>query len=305
MISKLFANEAVIGEHNFRQFISPVLPDGTVARHGGVPRNMKTHPIGSYPWAKAVDFPLTPQAEWAERIRDMEANGSNLSAIRMMGGPNQGMIPSRDQNGRGYCWQHSGVSAMLLNRAKMNSTYADLSAYAPSCRDKNFADEGGWGAEGVDNLVKWGVPTSEFWPQQATSSKYNTAETWANAAKYKVSDQWADIDTAQYDRSLTFAQVATLLLHRIPVVVDYNWWGHSVCAADLVNALGFVLRTESGKEMRVHNAEMWLKIMEVTGGFGIRIWNSWGETWSANGMGILDPSKAVPDGAVGERLVAA
>ncbi len=55
-----------------------------------------------------------------------------------------------------------------------------------------------------------------------------------------------------------------------PVVVDYNWWSHSICALDLVSLSPF----------------------------RIRIWNSWGDSWSEGGTGILEGGKAIPNGAL-------
>jgi hypothetical protein len=238
----------------------------------------------------------------------LDADKSKLSDIRMRAGPNSGMIPSRDQNGRGYCWAHSGTSAHLLARAVMNEPYADLSAYAVACIIKNYADEGGWGAQGVDWQVQNGIPTSKTWPQQSTNRSNDNAAMRADAALHKITGQWADLNAAQYDRNLTFNQVATLLLSRCPVVVDFNWWSHSVCAADLVNGASMrtTYRNESGKIPPLYEFDLaWGMSDPVTAGFGIRIWNSWGDSWSEQGMGVLTGSKATPDGAVGLKEVMA
>ncbi len=305
--SSLGPKEVVIGEGNYRSFI-PGGGGATTYRHGLIPRNYATHPVGVYPWAAAVDFPLIDRAEWADRLAKMEADKSRLSDIRLLGNGGA-MIPSRDQNGKGYCWAHSGVSAHLLVRAVANAPYADLSAYGIACPIKNFADEGGWGAQGVDYQIANGCPTAKTWPQQSMSQSNVNAAEKEDAARHKMLAQWADLNAAQYDRSLTFAQVATLLLNRCPVVVDYNWWSHSVCAADLVKGNGDDLRNASGKLLRVYDPAEFDHIYAATGYgdalFGVRIWNSWGDSWSQQGMGVLDPSKAVPDGAVGVKSVMA
>lgn len=254
-------------------------PDVTAGFRGLIPRDYATHPQGCYSSAPAaVDMPLIPRAEWRERIRHMEGTKSRLSDMRMTGMFGQ-MIPSRDQNGKGYCWAHSTVSAMMLLRARDNQPYADLSAYAIACIIKNFRDEGGWGALSLDFATQRGCPTSQFWPQQSMSRVNDNNSTWANAALHRTVEGWVDLNAAVYDRDLTFDQVMTCLLLRIPVVVDFNWWGHSVCAADPVE-------TSPGQ-------------------FGIRIWNSWGDSWSDKGMGVLSGSRAIPDGAVAPRTVTA
>src|SRR5262245_4800535 len=104
-------DELVIGEHNWRKFARAPRGQG----FGLVPRDWKKTPL--YAGASAVvDFPLIPRSEWAERAADQIKNKSRLSDIRMRGN-NGKPIPSRDQNGRGYCWAHSGTSALLLLRA--------------------------------------------------------------------------------------------------------------------------------------------------------------------------------------------
>jgi hypothetical protein len=37
---------------------------------------------------------------------------------------------------------------------------------------------------------------------------------------------------------------------------------------------------------------------DAAAGWGCRIWNSWSDSWSAQGMGVLAAGKAVPDGSV-------
>jgi hypothetical protein len=203
------------------------------------------------------------------------------------------------------CWAHSGVSAHLCLRARENQPYADLSAYAVACVIKHFADEGGWGAQGLDFQVERGCPTAKFWPQQGTSRSYDNAETWADAAKHKIIEGWYDLNQAQYDRNLTWNQVCTCLLSRIPVVVDYNWWSHSVCAVKLIKASSMWKRSraENGKLLSLKAFDVaWATYDPVTGGYAVIIWNSWGDSWSDAGMGALSGSKSVPDGSVAPRV---
>lgn len=297
--------ELLIGDHNWKQYVKNPTVDGERKARGLVPRNYATHPRGCYAGIEAVDFPLIPQSEWSARIADKVAQKSQLSDIRMTGNGGA-MIPSRDQNGKGYCWAHSGTSAHLLVRAVNNLPYADLSAYGIACQIKNFRDEGGWGAQGVDWQIANGVPTSKTWPQQSMSRNNVNDAMKADAAAHKILAGWIDLAAAQYDRKLTFDQVITLLLSNVPVVVDYNWWSHSVCAADAVDGAKQrnVTRSRSGKLMQLRQFEKaWGLNDPVTAGFGTRDWNSWGDSWSAQGMGVIAGSKAVPDGAVAPRVV--
>lgn len=242
--------------------------------HGLIPRNYSLYPRGCYGSVQAVDMPIIPKSEWSDRIREKVAAKSQLSDIRLTGN-NGGIIPSVDQGQRGYCWAHSGTSATILLRAAMGQPYVDLSAYAIACIIKNYRDEGGWGAAGLDFITARGIPSGQFWPQKSVDRANDNPATWANAALHKVAEGWVDLVPAAYDRKLSFEQVATCLLCNIPVIADYNFWSHSVCLMDL---------TEPSP-----------------GRFGVRLWNSWGDSWSDRGMGLLDPQKAPPDGATAPR----
>lgn len=296
----------VIHDGNAHEFTDGTVHDGEVRRCGAIPR-----PPGIvYGTARqGLDIPLVPQGEWSSRIAQKTAEKSWLRDLRDRGNNGQ-RIPSRDQNGRGYCWVHSGVGAMLLCRARDNQPYLDLSAYGPACKVKNFRDEGGWGAQGVDFLTNTGCPTSKTWPQQGTDRSLDNPTTWAEAGKYKVDEAWNDLSLAQYDRNLTFAQVVTCLLANIPVVLDFNWWGHSVVGASLKDGVRVFndgeLRLESGKLPTVQEfGRLWGMNDPVTAGTGVTIWNSWGDSWGDAGMGDLSASKSVPDGSVAVRSVSA
>src|SRR5258708_7155661 len=73
---------------------------------------------GGYGSAYVESFPLPriDEGEIEDRIRQQEKDQDSLQHIRLQGDAGK-PIPSRDQNGKGYCWAHSGTSAMLLARA--------------------------------------------------------------------------------------------------------------------------------------------------------------------------------------------
>jgi hypothetical protein len=253
-----------IDDANYLQHVSHVGLDGKQRMTGLKPRNYGTHPLGCYASIPpGTSIPLMTDEQIQAAIVRKNAEQSWLSDLRMVGMFGK-MVPSRDQNGKGYCWFHSGVSANLLVRARDNQPYADLSAYAGACIIKGYRDEGGWGAEGIDWQQANGCPTSKTWPQQSMSKANDTPAMRAEAALYKPTGVWADMKPKD-NRAL-----ATCLCNDDPVVVDFNWWSHSVCACRLVS---------------------WKP-------FKIWIWNSWGDTWSDNGMGELAESKASPDGQV-------
>lgn len=279
----LRANEPVIDDDNYSAYVQDPEVDGERKSRGLIPRDYNLFPQGCYASAPSwsVNMPLIPRSEWSDRIKGLIDAQAQLSDIRLRG--NKGNpIPSTDQNGRGYCWIHSGTSAVLVNRAVMNEEYVALSAYAGACIIKNYRDEGGWGAQGLDFLMARGLPSEEFWPQRSVSRTHDNPATWENAAKHKVTEGFIDLAVAQYDRNLTFDQVATCLLSGVPVIGDFNWWGHSVCLLDLL---------DMDPSLDLMNINRW----------AIRLWNSWADSWGDRGMGVIKGRKCVPDGATAPR----
>lgn len=260
------ADEVIVNDQTIPYHINPLI-DGERKAHGLVPRDYTKQPFGSLMYAKPFDLDLIPENEWQERLNEQIAAKAQLSDVRNKGNNGQA-IPSRDQNGFGYCWCHSATSAILLARAIMNEPYLDLSAYAVGCIIKNYKNEGGWGGEAVEFIGSRGIPTSEFWPQKSTDRANDKPETWANAAKQK-NIEWMDL------QGKNKAQFVTCLLLGIPVVGDYNFWSHSVLVMDLVSI----------------------------NPFKIRLWNSWSDGWGENGTGYIEGEKATPDGALGVRVV--
>ncbi len=237
---------------------------------GLVPRDFAAYPDGYL--SPPADIPLIPRSEWSARIKEMEKTSSRLSDIR-------GGIPSLDQGAVGYCWAHSTAHCVTLLRAAMNQPYVPLSAYAVAAIIKGGRDEGGWCGLSAKFLRDVGVPSQALWPQGSRDVRRDTPELRADAATRKTTEDWFDLARPVWDQQLAFDQVATLLLSRVPVALDFNWWGHSVCGLDLVEV--------------------------ERGSFGVRAWNSWGDDWGDRGTAVLRGAKAIPDGAVGLRATRA
>jgi hypothetical protein len=297
--------EIHIHDGNWHRHVAAPVVGGEHKARGLVPRNYATHPRGCYANVRAVDFPLIPPAEFAQRARDKEAAKSRLSDLRLSGAGGVA-FPSLDQDGVGYCWAHSSTHAVMYLRLVQNQPVVPLSAFSVAATIKRGADEGGWGAQSLDFITEKGVMAQSVWPQKDRNYRqYDKPENWANAALHKVTEGWVDLNVEEYDRKLTFDQVITLLLSDVPVVVDFNWWSHSVLAVDAVDGAGRrgTARAESGKLMTVEEfEEAWGMNDPVTAGMSVRIQNSWSDTWGQQGTGILSGSKAVPDGAVAPRV---
>lgn len=263
--------EIVINDSNYSDFVDPIV-DGEGRKRGLIPRDYSDVPVGAIYGAKPFDLPLIPEDEWEDRLQERIKQKAQLSDLRNVSGPDGGPIPSRDQDGVGYCWGHSGTSAVMLLRAAMGLPYVDLSAFSVCAPIKDFRDQGGYCGQGVEFMAKYGIASADVWPNQSRDRSLKNAP--AVLASYKLHQvtEWMDLDPHNMK-----AQLVTCLLSGIPVATDFNWWGHSVASVDLVKIKPF--RT--------------------------RIWNSWGDRWSDNGMGILEGSKAVPNGAICPRVITA
>jgi hypothetical protein len=277
-------NELVIGEDNWNEHFSPVV-DGHQAMKGLVPRDYSANPQGCYASAPAWsldDMPLIPMEEWPERIKELESTKTRISDIYAVG--NYGdRIPSLDQNGQGFCWAYSTTCAVQALRCLANMPYVPLSAHSVACKIYNFVDRGAWGALSLDFIAKKGVVPQSLWPAKSMNRQYDNDANWLSAMDYRVTEGWVDLVPAAYDRDMSKSQVATALLLRIPVVSDYNHWGHSVCAFDLVDVYPNRSATDYSR-------------------YGVRIKNSWTDRWGTFGEGVLKDSKAWPNGGAAPRL---
>ena len=297
--------ELLIGDHV--PVSHPHLEDGA---KGCIPRDYMAMPHRAY---ESLQMPVIPRSEWSERARDMIATESRLSDFRLRG--NYGRpIPSLNQNSPtlrlhwGYCWKHSGTHANMLVRAAMGLPYVALSAFCGAAIMKHAQNQGGWGAQGLEWSCTKGDPSQEFWPQQSVDLKLWTPECQANALLYRITETWADTAAPAYSRNLSFEQEATCYFCRTPGIKDENWWGHSICGLDMVDgaAQRGVTRGEGGKLLSLHEFDLaWGMNDSVTGGWGVRIWNSWGDEWGDRGMSVLTGSKAVSDGASAPRVATA
>jgi hypothetical protein len=115
------------------------------------------------------------------------------------------------------------------------------------------------------------------WPQgDANPSRFNDAAVKEDMARHKITEDWVDLRKQVWDRNLTMKQIFTCLLLNVPLALDFEWWGHSVCGLDMVKI--------------------------ERGSYGIRIWNSWGDEWGDHGMGVLQGDKIIPMGAIAVRM---
>lgn len=283
-------NDLRIGDDNYHRFDNETL-NGKPLRKGAIPRDLELQPVGASASSQKFEeaMALISRDQWPELCKEMAANKLLLSDIRNTGNKGQ-QIPALDQNGQGFCWAYSTVACMQLLRAVNNEPFVQLSPHAVACKIFNFRDQGAWGAMSFDFIVEHGVPSDVYWPQKSMQRHYDNPETWLNAKKYRIAEGWIDLDIPHpADADMTFDQVATCLLSLIPVVCDFNWWGHSVCGMDLVD-----LKPNLGQQ-GLDDPQRW----------GVRILNSWTNDWGVDGTAVLEGNKAIPDGGCAARSVTA
>lgn len=264
---------------------------------GAVPRDFTVQPRPM----TAVVFPLIPLSEYSERIRDKVAAKSQLSDLRNRA-DNGKPFASLDQDGQGFCWAYSVTVANMLARLVAGLPYERLSAHSVAWVIKNGRDEGGWCGLSMQYVQQKGVMPVSLWPEKSMNGRqYNTAENWAKAQAYVVTEGWVDLDAEVYDQNLSDEQVDTLCLSNIPGAEDHNWWGHSIGWLDVVDGVSLraEVRDDAGKLLQLKDFDaLWGIDTGVGAGYGRRILNSWTDQWEDNGTAILTGAKKRPDGAV-------
>jgi len=228
---------------------------------GLIPRNFQHHPVGSYPYAEPFDNSLIiPESQWDDLIKQQEDEQSSLEHLSRAAG-----VKSLNQNGQGYCWAYSTTMAVMLTEIKEGKVHVPLSGHMIGCLVKNYRDQGGWNQESLEFAANNGIASQASWPEGSMDRSNDTQIMRTDAQRHRVTEFWDLSD----NRATARMQLASLLLLGVPVMIDLNWWGHSVCAIRLMKRNPFT----------------------------VRIRNSWGDDWSEAGYGDLIDSRAIPDGA--------
>jgi C1A family cysteine protease len=229
-----------------------------------------------------TNFPVIPRENWPELIKEKEAKKLRLSDIRNIADKGQ-PIRSYDQNGQGYCWAYSTTAAITMARAAANMPHVRLSAHSIACKIKGFRDQGGWNGESVEFAIKNGVVPESLWPAKSMARNLDNAANWEAAKAFCITEGFLDMAQPIWGKEMTFDQLASCLLLNIPCPSDFDWWGHSVLAMDL---------EEADDKYPLTDIRRW----------AIRIWNSWQDSWGANGTGVIIGKKAIPMGATAIRV---
>ena len=243
---------------------------------GYVERDYSKHPVEMF--APPEEIPLIPRSEWQARIQERKEQKSGLKDLWLRYFRSKNVDPDiahLDQNGQGFCWAYSCGHALMATMVRDNQEVRRLSPHAVACKIKNFKDEGGWCGLSAQFVRKNGMPTVATWKEKSMSRSNDTDATCEEAAKLKITEDYVDLTIDVWGQNLTYDQVITCLLMNIPVQVDFNWWGHSVCGMDV--------DWVDGEAVPI-------------------ILNSW-QGWGEFGFATLQGKRAIPDGAVATRTV--
>lgn len=285
----------IIGDHTPANH-----PDVHAGMKGLIPRDLVMHPVGYstvIPPSTLVPYSFD---DMVKMIADQEAAKSRNSDILRRGDAGK-TIPSLDQNGQGFCWNYGPTGALQGVRARMNLEYKKLSGHANACLDKNYQDQGGWGARGVELLIVGGCPDTDHWKEKSMSRSNDTPEMRANAKLHMPDIVVADLASPVYNRDLAFMQNCHILLVGGFTIDDYDWQGHCTFGCDVVNgaAQRTTSRDVSGKLLSFNDFElMWGMQDSVTKGLGRRCRNSWTDSYGDIGFYVLTGSKSVPSNSV-------
>lgn len=208
---------------------------------GYVPRDYDAEPLGSGVGAKLLPQALLDkwpdEKVWKERFEELERKKQDIPSI-LKAAFDRGEWLSLNQDPTNYCWCYAVIHDIMIQRLLAGEPFVRLSPYSVACLVKNFQNIGGWGTQAMQQAVKDGVASEEFWPQERpgmSSSERRAANlnsirngrqylesSRANAALHKVLEYYE-----LPERS--WAHKMACMCEPIPVASGYNRIGHERC----------------------------------------------------------------------------
>ena len=247
------------------------------AAFGCVPRDYEEYPEAMF--AQPDGMKLIEPSDWDAYYDKDEETKSSLEHVFLGGPDGKPRFVNLDQGQFGDCWCFSTGHSIMVNRLAQNLPIVRLNPSAVATMLKR-PDMGGWCGLSAQFARDNGYPVEGTgpgqWPLQSHDMRYDTAESRELMTHHKITEDWVDLTKQVYNRNLTERQLATCLFNNYACPVDFNWWGHSVCALRMV---------------RISRGE-----------WGLLILNSW-KGWGRYGLAVLRGNQRIPNGAVCVRSV--
>ena len=202
------------------------------------------------------------RSEWPELMEMQDKNHSSPLDWH------KDCVNIMDQQRTNFCWCFGTCAGIATQYAKTGITPPEFSPASTACMIKNFANEGGWGSQACNGVQKYGIATTDTWPNVS----FNRA--LPNQPKVREDMHLHDLHEFEDLGQNNFDAVVSVLLdpnHAAPVTGGFTWWGHLVIL---------------------------LKAVRYDGQWGVVFANSWGTDWGDEGYGVLLGDKAVPYEAI-------
>ncbi len=190
----------------------------------GLELERRTTPYGQM--YGAPPFPqhlLIDTSEFQARIEEKDRLGNRISDWIKRSGSK-----CKDQGQTNYCWINSPTRLLEILRMQQNLPHVELSPASVGGPIKGYRNQGGFGEEGLEYLIRNGSVPVSMWPANAIDRRYDTAEATAARAMYKVGNEWFELQPRNHQ------EMISCLLRNIVVTVGLNWWRHQVTYCDAV-----------------------------------------------------------------------
>jgi len=239
----------VITDDNWRDAVVPPSSTGEEwSATGYVPRDEHAQPYGAV--VGSTTIPAWVMSQYGtrqarkERMAELKAKGMRVQDIlqRAIERTGKNKYVGLNQNPTNYCWTYGLIHQIMAEREMNGEPFLRLSPYSVACIVKNFQNQGGWGTQACQQIIKDGVATEEFWPMERpgmSASERSAANmnairngrqylqtSRANAALKKVTEYWEL-------KPRSWEEKAACLCIPHPVASGYNWMGHERCSIDL------------------------------------------------------------------------
>jgi hypothetical protein len=134
-------------------------------------------------------------------------------------------VKQKNQAQTNFCWVNAPTHCVEIVKAFQCGFYEELSAASVACKINGFRNEGGWGKDALEFMIKSGIVPARLWPNAAISRQYDTQANW-ELAKDNIVVEWWEC------RPRTLQEVWSVLLRGFPGAGGYNWWSHEITNYD-------------------------------------------------------------------------